>query len=117
VSSRAHHEAAAAVNLALAEQLRSTGQPGWGVTVIYYAAIQKLECALSDHNEHPKRHEDRHNAGASHWPGIATPWRKLKQLTEDWRYGGLVPTSEECELGRRWAGDMAAAIKEPWPED
>lgn len=112
MSSRAVHEAAATLNLSLVDRL---AEPGWRVTVIYYAAVQKVEACLAEHREHPKRHEDRFNAACSINARVAVPWRKLKQLSEDWRYGGMEPTAEECDLALRWAADMAAAMGEDWP--
>lgn len=81
---------------------------------MYYAAIQKIEARLADRNEHPKTPDQRRTSGLSIEPKISTPWRKLKQLSEDWRYAGLVPSPGECTEAARWASDMAFHIGEPW---
>lgn len=108
------HEAAAATNLALCDRLST--DPGWLVTVMYYAAIQKIEARLADRNEHPTTPDARRTAGLSIESKIGAPWRKLKQLSEDWRYAGLTPSPNECRDAERWAADMAAYIGERWPE-
>ena len=113
MSSRAVHEAAAAVNLDLAKRLQ---ERGWRVTAIYYAAVQKVEARLADGNDHPGRHEDRFAAALIVAPTIAVPWRKLKQLSEDWRYRGIDPTEQECQDAERWAATIALTCGETWPE-
>jgi hypothetical protein len=113
LSNRGVHEAAAAESIALLPTVAS--HPGWRVTVLYYAAIQKLEAKLADRREHPDNHSDRRTACLSISPAVAVPWRSLKQLSEDWRYQGTNPNAVEVAKAERWASDMAAAMGESWP--
>lgn len=116
MSSRPTHETAARANLELLDRISPDHDRGWYVTILYYAAIQRVEAFLADANGHPRSHDERHRTCSALRPSVGPPWRKLKQLSEDWRYAGLIPELEEVRYAKRWASDMCAAISEPWPD-
>lgn len=118
MSDRGIHLAAATASARLLGSLRQTEdhERRWIPTVAYYTAVQLVEARLALDNYHPEKAEYRHAAVVSASPPAGVPFRKLKQLSEYWRYRGWAPTDDEIAHATRWATDLAAAIDEAWPD-
>ena len=119
MSDRHIHQATAATNYAVGGSLERQGgdAPCWVPTLIFYAAMHVLDARLADYNLHMKSQGDRHAQCAVYSTDSTGPasYRKLKILSEAWRYKGDIPTSNEISQAWRWAEAMANAIGEPWP--
>ena len=118
MSARGTHEAAARINAVLAQRHDRAGsqERPWVPTFLFYARVQLVECALADQGEHPSQHGDREALVALQWRSGSASYRQLKQLSEYWRYRGRQPSDTELRNAWAWAQELAAAVREPWPE-
>ena len=116
---RHSHEAAAATNYTLAQQLEVQGGDAlcWVPTLIFYSCVQMLDSRLADDSIHPRTQGDRlayARTYSSHYTGPAA-YKDLKTLSERWRYDARYPVPDEVARAWRWAENLAAALKERWP--
>lgn len=89
----------------------------WVPTLIFYAGVQILDSRLADDNVHPLMQGDRlahARVYSTHSSGPAA-YKDLKTLSESWRYDGKSPRADQIAQAWRWAANLAAALKEPWP--
>jgi hypothetical protein len=119
VGERHTHQAAAATNYSVGRTL--DGQGGdlscWTPTVIFYCAVQVLYARLADNSLHPRNQGDlyAHTADLSRDSTGPAGYRKLKTLSESWRYHAARPSAQEIASAWRWAESMVISIGEPWP--
>ena len=117
MSARPVHEAAANASILTARSmLRLNPESPWVPTIFFYVGVQIVEAALTDSNECGQDHDGRMMAIGARWPAGSGTYRKLKQLSEAWRYRGTPPGRRDVESAERWARDLAAAVGERWPE-
>ncbi|MGA3056697.1 MAG: hypothetical protein ABSE70_01475 [Candidatus Limnocylindrales bacterium] len=120
MSERPQHEVAARLNAELAERLKNWTQPGdhvWLPTLNYYTALQLFEAAEAFLGFHHGRSDDRFIALAARYPAASGDFRKLRQLSETWRYKGLQPSKDDVRKSAAWANHVASVIGEAWPTD
>ena len=115
---RQRHLAAADSTARLALELEAEASPGseWIPTLIFYAIIHLAESALADSGVHPEGHAARAGAIEDEW-GDATAdlFEGLRDLSEQWRYSGRVPTASDVEAAKEWARQLLDAAGVEWP--
>lgn len=113
---REQHLTAARMNSQLASELARDTHPTkqvWTPTVTFYAGVQVVEAALAMLGEHPRGHPDREAAIASRWPTASVPYKRLRQLSEYWRYYGRTPSNSDIRSAAVWLDALCDAIGEP----
>ncbi len=120
MSDRPEHLEAAGASLALAGALSEfperPEEQAWTPTILYHVAVQLFEAAEAGFGLHYVASLTRISALSVRYPDAAASFRKLRQLSEVWRYQGTPPTNRELDLCWVWARQVAAAVDEPWPE-
>ena len=120
MSERPQHEVAARLNAELAEHLKHWTEPSghaWLPTLHYYTALQLFEAAEAFFTSHHWSTDERFVAMVSRYPNAAADFRKLRQLSETWRYKGIEPSKNDLRKSSEWAHHVATVIREAWPVD
>jgi hypothetical protein len=119
VSDRPEHLVAASTSLALAKFLAERpGDPqerAWIPTALYHVAVQLFEAAEATYGLHYVASSSRLAALSVRYPDAAAGFRKLRQLSETWRYQGTPPSDREIGLSWAWAQQVSDIVDERWP--
>lgn len=119
MSERHTHQAAATTSHTVATALSAHGgdEACWAPTVLFYLAVHLVDARRADDNLHTASHDIRWNDARRYGsdPRASANYKRLWDLSMDWRYKGRRPRSDEVTAAWKWTEALADSLGEPWP--